>query len=306
MTGSLSTTPAGTSRHQRLAQPSLHCVPSSLRTKDALRCRSVLLTEVEPRRAPSPTIPAPRLDPEVSSSVKRSQVESLEALWSLNDCNDAKAVLDYLQRAVYAQGTSTGLNVVAMSGGTGSALLAYIVASVFDENTVACIGRSGSVPCERLHRARYTADLMGVDLWELDTRVAPQPKGKCAHYGETAPRSERAVYASLAAISVGAASAAADLEDGSDAVVFCGANAHDLANLARPGLRAAGDLGVLCPLADLPPEIVTALAQMVGLPDWGHAEVSFSRPRWPMTRHNTPRLARLARSLSSGRLWSKL
>ncbi len=46
--------------------------------------------------------------------------------------------------------------------------------------------------------------------------------------------------------------------------------------------------------------------QMVGLPDWGHAEVSFSRPRWPMTRHNTPRLARLARSLSSGRLWSKL
>lgn len=51
--------------------------------------------------------------------------------------------------------------VVAMSGGTGSALLAYIVASVFDENTVACIGRSGSVPCERLHRARYTADLMG-------------------------------------------------------------------------------------------------------------------------------------------------
>ena len=102
----------------------------------------------------------------------------------------------------------------------------------------------------------------GVDLWELDTRVAPQPKGKCAHLGEMAPRSERAVYASLAAISVGAASAAADLEDGSDAVVFCGANAHDLANLARPGLRAAGDLGVLCPLADLPPEIVTALAQV--------------------------------------------
>lgn len=51
--------------------------------------------------------------------------------------------------------------VVAMSGGTGSALLAYIVASVFDENTVACIGRSGSVPAQRLERARYTADLMG-------------------------------------------------------------------------------------------------------------------------------------------------
>lgn len=51
--------------------------------------------------------------------------------------------------------------MVAMSGGTGSALLAYIVASVFDENTVACIGRSGSLPAQKLERARYTADLIG-------------------------------------------------------------------------------------------------------------------------------------------------
>lgn len=299
------------------------------------------MTEAEPTLASAPSIPAQRLDPEVLSSVHRDHVQSLEALWSMEDCDDARAVLEYLQRAVYAQGTSTGLNgvqpctelvhravhrsntkcsaitccaltwrvvsaVVAMSGGTGSALLAYLLASVFDENTVACIGRSGSVPAQRLERARYTADLMGehnptcqtrshcsftrccahqehqgwdvpatefeifhlnmvsgMDLWELDTRVAPQPKGNSPQLSELAPRSERAVYTSLAAISVGAASAAADLGDGADAVVFCGANARDLGNAARCGLRAAGDLGVVCPLADLSPDIVTQLAQVI-------------------------------------------
>ncbi len=104
-----------------------------------------------------------------------------------------------------------------------------------------------------------------MDLWELDTRVAPQLKASLALIDEAAPRSERAVYASLAAISVGAASAAADLGDGAEAVVFCGANAHDLANSARPGLRAAGELGILCPLADLSPETVTVLAQVCPL-----------------------------------------
>lgn len=53
------------------------------------------------------------------------------------------------------------LAVVAMSGGTGSALVAYLVASVFEENTVACIAKSGSVPPEKLERARYIADLVG-------------------------------------------------------------------------------------------------------------------------------------------------
>lgn len=102
-----------------------------------------------------------------------------------------------------------------------------------------------------------------MDLWELDTRVAPQPKGESPQFSETAPRSERAVYTSLAAISVGAASAAADLGDSKDAIVFCGANARDLSNAARCGLKAARDLGVVCPLADLSPDIVTQLAQVI-------------------------------------------
>lgn len=51
--------------------------------------------------------------------------------------------------------------VVALSGGTGSALVAYLVASVFEDAAVACIGRSPSLPTAHLDRARYTADALG-------------------------------------------------------------------------------------------------------------------------------------------------
>lgn len=51
--------------------------------------------------------------------------------------------------------------VVALSGGTGSALVAYLVASVFEENTVLCIGKSAALQPEKLQRARFVADLLG-------------------------------------------------------------------------------------------------------------------------------------------------
>lgn len=72
----------------------------------------MLLTDAEPRLASTPSIPAQRLEPEVSTSMQRRHVEDLEALWSMKDRDDARAVMDYLQRAVYAQGTTTGLNGV--------------------------------------------------------------------------------------------------------------------------------------------------------------------------------------------------
>jgi PP-loop superfamily ATP-utilizing enzyme len=49
-----------------------------------------------------------------------------------------------------------------MSGGTGSALVAYLVASVFEDNTVACIGKSTSLSHSKLEQARYCADLLGL------------------------------------------------------------------------------------------------------------------------------------------------
>lgn len=93
-------------------------------------------------------------------------------------------------------------------------------------------------------------------------RLAPQPQGDAPAFADAVPRSERAVYAALAAISVGAASAAADFDDSAEAVVFCGGNAVDRDNLARAGLRAAGELGIVSPLDGLSPDIVSQLAEV--------------------------------------------
>ena len=51
--------------------------------------------------------------------------------------------------------------VVALSGGTGSALVAYLVASVFEDRTILCIGKSAALQPEKLQRARFVADLLG-------------------------------------------------------------------------------------------------------------------------------------------------
>ena len=39
--------------------------------------------------------------------------------------------------------------------------MAYLVASVFEENTVLCIGKSAALQPEKLQRARFVADLLG-------------------------------------------------------------------------------------------------------------------------------------------------
>ncbi len=52
--------------------------------------------------------------------------------------------------------------VVALSGGTGSALVAYLVASVFEDSTILCIGKSAALQPEKLQRARFVADLLGI------------------------------------------------------------------------------------------------------------------------------------------------
>ena len=54
-----------------------------------------------------------------------------------------------------------------------------------------------------------------------------------------------------------------------------------------------------------PESVIFGLLQVLGLPDYGHADVAHSRPRWPLAHHAAPKLQRLARSLSKGRLaWS--
>ena len=64
------------------------------------------------------------------------------------------------------------LAVVALSGGTGSALVAYLVASVFEDSTVLCIGKSAALQPEKLQRARFVADLLGAVQAAAETLVS--------------------------------------------------------------------------------------------------------------------------------------
>lgn len=42
--------------------------------------------------------------------------------------------------------------------------------------------------------------------------------------------------------------------------------------------------------------------QALGLPDWGHAAVSHTRPSWTAVQRPTRKLAKLVRTLSKGRI----
>ena len=58
--------------------------------------------------------------------------------------------------------------MVALSGSLRSSLTAFLVASVFDDNTVACISSAADLGAERLQRVHLVADLLGeptVNLW---------------------------------------------------------------------------------------------------------------------------------------------
>jgi len=57
--------------------------------------------------------------------------------------------------------------VVALTGSRDSALVAYLVASVFEDQAVACIHKSATISVSKLQRARYTADLIGKLFYAL-------------------------------------------------------------------------------------------------------------------------------------------
>ncbi|CAK0785177.1 hypothetical protein CVIRNUC_008383 [Coccomyxa viridis] len=275
--------------------------PAGLRSQ--MRCLAALVTEIQTART------AGRNAAELGSLRSRAQerpdlkeVESLEALWAPRSSDDSRAMLEHLQAQVAASGSSSGLNVVALSGGTGSALVAYLVASVFEESTILCIGKSAALDPVKLQRARFVADLLGLDLWELNVRTGLQPSSPRPARVESAARSERAVYSWLSAIASGAQASAAALGEGVGAAVFCGGNRSDEENPARCGLASAPELGIMSPLAELSSHEVSTLAQALGLPEWGHAEVSHMRPSWTAVQRPTQKLAKLVRTLSNGRI----
>jgi NH3-dependent NAD+ synthetase len=54
-----------------------------------------------------------------------------------------------------------GSAVVALSGGLASALAAYLLTTVYEENCVACIATAADGTDQRVERARFVADWLG-------------------------------------------------------------------------------------------------------------------------------------------------
>ncbi|KAK9807486.1 hypothetical protein WJX72_000457 [[Myrmecia] bisecta] len=153
--------------------------------------------------------------------------------------DEAAVLLERLQLETAALGTSTGLNVVAFTGDVCTALTAYLVSSVFDESTVACIGKTEALTQEELQQAHFVADVIGLDLVEVE------------------PQSSEA--ASMPPLH-GVSNALQMAVPHQDMVLFSGVS------LDSDHSIAAADGGVVCPLAGLSDSAIYAVAKMVGLP----------------------------------------
>lgn len=85
----------------------------------------------------------------------RKDLSAVVNVKSLSLCTTCKSCLQV------AESVLCGSAVVALSGSTCSALALFLVSSVFDDNTVACISSTSDLDAERLQRVHLVADLLG-------------------------------------------------------------------------------------------------------------------------------------------------
>ena len=129
---------------------------------------------------------------------------------------------------------------IGYSGGVDSAYLAAVaVGALGADRVLAVTGRSASYPESQWAAARETARAIGLEVLEIDTdeledpRYAANPTNRC-YFCKTELWSHVVPGACARGI----------------AVVADGTNADDLSD-HRPGARAARELGVVSPLADV-------------------------------------------------------
>lgn len=151
-----------------------------------------------------------------------------------------------------------GSCVVAYSGGVDSAVVAKAAQVALGERALAVTGVSASLASGEVENAREIARLIGIRHLELGT----QEFGK-AEYLQNAPdrcfHCKTELYSQLAA----------RLEEWGMRAIVNGANVDDLGDY-RPGLQAAANYEVHCPLAEcgFTKADVRALAAHWNLPIW--------------------------------------
>ncbi|MDF2771017.1 MAG: hypothetical protein K0S86_510 [Geminicoccaceae bacterium] len=152
-----------------------------------------------------------------------------------------------------------GSALIGFSGGVDSAYLACVAVDALGRGPVlAVIGRSASYPAEQWERARNVARDFDVPVLEVSTdeindpRYAANPSNRC-YFCKTE------LWSVLTPIA----------RERGLAIVVDGTNADDLSD-HRPGARAAAELSVRSPLAELgfTKAAIRRLSRQRGIPTW--------------------------------------
>ena len=161
--------------------------------------------------------------------------------------------------------------LVAYSGGVDSTLLAFAAHAELGENAAAALASSETYPVSEILGARALASQLGLRLIEVETDELADPRFS-ANNPDRCYHCKSELFGLLTRV--------ADVQGFSR--VADGNNADDLGD-HRPGRRAAAELKVVSPLAEvgLTKAEIRELANELGLPNWDKPSMACLASRFP-------------------------
>ncbi len=162
------------------------------------------------------------------------------------------------QEALFAHLRSLGTVMVAYSGGTDSAYLAWAASQALGENAIAVLADSASVPASHVRDAEAFAREFGIRYQTIKTKEFENPDYS-KNEGDRCFHCKDELFFRMEAFG---------REHGLEALVY-GVNKDDLGDY-RPGQEAAKIHQVEAPLvkADLTKAEIRELSRLAGLPTW--------------------------------------
>ena len=180
--------------------------------------------------------------------------------------------------------------LVAFSGGVDSTFLLKVASDELGDRVVAVTARSESLPSHELEEAVELARRMGVDHRIVETREIDRP-GYTRNDVDRCYHCKTELFEAMAGLA---------RREGVSHLLY-GATADDACDF-RPGQRAARELGVLAPLAEvgLGKDAIRRLSAELDLPTWDKPAFACLASRVPFGRPiSAELLARIERAESA-------